>query len=673
MKYPYWTILFLFLFSCSLGLRAQEQQMMNNRLGSSNGGDGQVEDSPKQNDSLLNVGNPKNVKFYSFYPKYIGYQQKIIVDTLLQNKELYNPLRQAQYFGQDLGNIGSAYKPLILDLKSNIGFDLGITAFDTYIRDLNELDLIETPSPFTQLSYVMGSKKENVLRVQHAQSFKQKQIKFGLDFKLYDAQGFYTRQVSDVKNFNANLAYRTKDRRYSVEAVYFHNKLVLQENGGIQYDSLFTQNLETNRQIISVNLSDAENYIKYDGVAVTQNFYIAKAEPDYSAIPDTNTLNLEAYTVQHYKKPYFDPIRPLGRLTHTFIYGKEIYQYSDSDGESGFYSGFSGFNSTNNSVFDSISHLKIENTFLYSNANYNDSIGDHKLFSYSFGVGLVSNRFGQDTLVNTLSEINPQGKIEFTWHKNIQVNASAIYSYRSDNTSSYNLNGNIELFFGKNRIEASFLSESVQAPWLYQHFYSDYFRWENDFRNLKFQSIHLNFKRGLTSLMLETSLINDYLYIDSDLNPTQYRDALTYSKVSLYQGLRLGHFGSDLNVIYQKISNSSVVRLPDLYSNLKLYYENNLFKGALDMQIGVNIRYFNAYYADAYMPALRSFYHQNDELLGNYPYIDVFVNAKIKRARLFLKYERLNSGFMPQNYFISPGYPNPDASLKFGVIWQLFN
>ncbi|MBN2890316.1 MAG: hypothetical protein JXL97_00480 [Bacteroidales bacterium] len=28
---------------------------------------------------------------------------------------------------------------------------------------------------------------------------------------------------------------------------------------------------------------------------------------------------------------------------------------------------------------------------------------------------------------------------------------------------------------------------------------------------------------------------------------------------------------------------------------------------------------------------------------------------------------------MAENFFITSHYPNQDASLKFGVIWQLFN
>lgn len=637
-------------------------------------------ESPNQNDSLLNIGNPKNVKIYSFYSKYIGFPQLTTIDTALHAIELYNPAKQAQTFSQDLGIIGSASIPLILQFDPQVKFDLGIHAFDLYIRELSEIELIETSSPFTQLSYVMGAEKENTLRIQHAQSFLEKQIKAGIDFRLFNAIGYYTRQKTDVKNFNANIAYQTKDRRYSVEGVYFHNKLILQENGGILYDSLYRDNLETNRQILRVNLAAAENIVKYSGVGIKQNFYISKAEPDFSAIPDTNILSLDGYKVYHYKKPYFDPILALGRFSHTFLYTTEIYQYSDSDGESNFYNSIPSFttDTTIAQTFDSISHRKIENTFLYSNGNYKDNIENPKFMTYSFGLGLISNRYSQNNYndsvnTSTLTELNPQAKLQLFLTNKIGLKASGVFSYRSDNTSAYKLDGTLNLHIGKNAIDIGIQSASTQPYWIYEHYYSDYFQWDHSFKNQKVQELTIQFTRNRTQIKAKSGLIHDYLYFDQTVSPQQNSAALSYYNVSAFQGIRLGNFGIDLNFIYQGSSDNSILRVPEFYSNTQVFYTNTIFKGAMEIEIGFNIRYFSNYYANAYMPALRSFYFQDEKEFGNYPYLDVFVNAKIKRARIFFKYEQLNSGYMPQNYFTSPHYPNPDANIKFGVIWQLFN
>lgn len=642
------------------------------RVGNSMEGD-TINRAYSGNDSLLNVGNLKKVKTYSFYSPYIGFQEKIIIDTTLYNIELYNPTKQAQTFSQDLGIIGSASTPLILNFKPQVSSDIGIQSFDLFIRDLSEVVLIETESPITQLSYVQGTKKQNMLQVQHAQSFKDQQIKAGLDFKLLNTSGYYTNQKTDIKNFNVNLSYQTKDRRYSAEGVYFHNKLILQENGGIVYDSIYEQNIQTNRQIINVNLTKAENYVKYSGIGITQKLFISKAEPDFSAIPDTNVLNLNGYRVYHYKKPYFDPILAFGRLTHTFLYSKEVYRYSDSDGASNFYSSIPSFPSEELSTFDSISHSKIENLFTYSNANYKDNIEDPKFLSYSFGIALISNRYSQDTIVNTLSELNPQGKLQLFLTNKINISGTAIFSYRSDNTTAYKLNGNAKISIKENTLNLSFISASIQAPRLYQHFYSNYFQWENNFQNQKHQEISAQFTRKNTQIKFKTGIIHDFLYFDSSVAPQQNGEPLSYFSVSASQIIHLGDFGVDFNVIYQGVSDQSILRVPEIYSHTQLFFENTIFKGALDLKIGINIRYFSSYFANAYMPALRSFYIQNEKEIGNYPYVDVFVNAKIKRARLFFKYEKLNSSFMPQNYLASPHYPNTDASLTFGVIWQLFN
>lgn len=675
MKYSIRTFLLLLYITLSISVVAQEKTI---GQGVPSNSEGEAEDEDlNQNDSLLNVGSLKNVKTYSFYPKYIGRQQLETIDTALFDIEFYSPVKQAQTFSQDLGITGSASTPLILSFDPKMSFDIGIHAYDLYIRDLSEAVLIETTTPFTQLSYTMGPEKENVFRVQHAQSFKDKQIKASIDFKLFNTIGFYTHQKTDVKNFNTNLAYQTKDKRYAIEGVYFHNKLVLEENGGIIYDSLYVDNLETNRQIISVNLTTAENYIKYSGVSIRQDFYISKAEPDYSAIPDTNTLDLAGYSVQHYKKPYFDPITPLGRLSHTFLYSKEIYQYTDSDGAADFYSSVPNFPEEISGIFDSIGHSIIENTISYSNTAYKDNLEDPKFLTYSFGLGLNAHRYLQysKTASSTFnfSEINPQARLQLFLTNKIRILAEGLYSYRSDNTSAYKINGDLNLQVKKNNFNIAILSSSTQPKLMYEHFLSDYFQWDNNFKNEKVQEISFQFTRKGTQINAKTGLLHDYLYFDNAINPQQYSAALSYFNISVYQKVRLGNFGIDLNLIYQGVSDASIMRVPELFSNTKLFYTNSLFKGALDMQLGINIRYFSSYYANAYMPALRSFYIQDEKEFGNYPYFDVFLNAQIKRARLFIKYEQLNSGYMPQNYFIGPHYANADAAIKFGVIWQLFN
>ena len=105
----------------------------------------------------------------------------------------------------------------------------------------------------------------------------------------------------------------------------------------------------------------------------------------------------------------------------------------------------------------------------------------------------------------------------------------------------------------------------------------------------------------------------------------------------------------------------------------KFYYEDSWFKKAILIQLGFNINYFSGYFSDTYMPANGQFYLQQNLKIGNYPYMDLFIHAKIKRARLFFKIENANMGFPTKGYFQVPYYPMPDRRAIIGLFWKFFD
>ena len=73
------------------------------------------------------------------------------------------------------------------------------------------------------------------------------------------------------------------------------------------------------------------------------------------------------------------------------------------------------------------------------------------------------------------------------------------------------------------------------------------------------------------------------------------------------------------------------------------------------------------------MPALRSFYLQNEKEIGNYVYMDVYLMLRVKRAVIFLKYQHFNAGWLGYSYYMTPHYPMADAAFKFGVSWVFYD
>ena len=104
--------------------------------------------------------------------------------------------------------------------------------------------------------------------------------------------------------------------------------------------------------------------------------------------------------------------------------------------------------------------------------------------------------------------------------------------------------------------------------------------------------------------------------------------------------------------------------------NMAIYYNQNLFHGSALLLPGLNFYYTTSYYADQYNPALRSFHLQDQREIGNYLYMDVFINLKIQRARFFVMYSHFNASFMGRNYYLTPTYPMQDGAFKFGITWR---
>ena len=91
------------------------------------------------------------------------------------------------------------------------------------------------------------------------------------------------------------------------------------------------------------------------------------------------------------------------------------------------------------------------------------------------------------------------------------------------------------------------------------------------------------------------------------------------------------------------------------------------------MQLGVDFHWKSEYYALGYDPAIRQFYNQNTFKPQDFSIIDVFLNGKIKRARIFLKYNNLIQAFTGQGYFLTPYYPGQRNVLDFGFDWSFYD
>jgi hypothetical protein len=108
--------------------------------------------------------------------------------------------------------------------------------------------------------------------------------------------------------------------------------------------------------------------------------------------------------------------------------------------------------------------------------------------------------------------------------------------------------------------------------------------------------------------------------------------------------------------------------------NFRYYFQFNVVKDVLKMQLGVNALYTTKWYAPGYNIESGTFMNQRDDKYGNCPYLDVFVNMQWKRACIFIKLENAGLGWpMDQaDYFSANHYIRPQRALKFGMYWPFY-
>jgi hypothetical protein len=125
-------------------------------------------------------------------------------------------------------------------------------------------------------------------------------------------------------------------------------------------------------------------------------------------------------------------------------------------------------------------------------------------------------------------------------------------------------------------------------------------------------------------------------------------------------------------IVYQHTTTNTYLAIPEVSIRNSTFLESTYAK-VLHFQFGLDTRYETAYYADIYSPATGMFYRQNSVKIGDYPWVDAFINIKLKRTAFYIKYTNLATQFVKGGFYTSPTYPAPVATLLFGLSWSFYN
>lgn len=568
------------------------------------------------------------------------------------------------YTGRNyMGNLGLPTPTYMLSYKSKpLGFNLYDLPFGNDIISRQQVQYFRSKGPFAALTGIAGSKQEQTFRLLFTQTFKSG-LNFTVRFNRFGSLGYYLKQQTFTNNFYTSQNYTTKNNRFGFYSYFLFNKVKYQENGGIKYDTLIRDNPTIGKDLLAVNLSNAKRTVRETYAAFNPWLKLNKGN--------------DSGRVSHY-------------IDYKLSYTGNYYWYQDAGLP---YDGFYNTVYLDTIVTDDSTHLRqFTNRVNYTFKLNRIGFGAYAGYSHEYN---ILHQFTDSIFAHQLAYGSLFYEKLFLNKDSSGINRNKFFSSRvtyssvldGPNNGDMKLEWNSELGFRLNekgigtkktsRIYLSVLSEQRHPDFIYNYWYANNFRWSNNFKpvNLFQSKLGLsNSSTGLSANILWQNVAN-YLYFDSlTALPKQSNVVISNWQYNLnFNYVFFKHLGLRLNLYYQSTNKSSLVRIAPGAASGSIYYTGILFKKNLQLQIGVQGEYYQKFKALAYMPATNQYYLQNRHYTGEYPFVDVYLNARIRPVQFFVKIENVLYGALGSNYDFVPGYMQPDRAFRFGLTWLFFD
>lgn len=580
-----------------------------------------------------------------------------------------------QPWHRDLGNLGSPALNLLFTPEYRVGPTLGYHVFDIYRFDIDSLNYYNTNRPYSSFGFQLGAKREQVAHIFHTQNISPN-WNFAVEYRKINSPGAYKIQRTSHDNGNVSTQYNSKNLRYRLYAGIVYNKEQQDENGGIANDSFLTNETYNNRETIPVRFQNDA----YGNVGAVRRSSVTNMLRDFSVMVDhaytwgsTDTLYNEDSTQLTYK------LIPRFSISHRLQINSEKHVFKDMAPDSLRYLQF--FNTgfvAGDSVAATQKWSYYDNRFML-----NGFIGPaEKQLLFSAGVGSRIDRFAiayaigdySDNYVNNYlaAELKKEALEAGQWF--YQANAKLFFTGPS--SGDFNVSG----FAGRQlknnwgNISAGFSQRLNSAPFNYTTHRNRYDTVLTSFDKESVSMVYgaIQIDRLKLGGGVRNYLVNNYIYINETINPGQFAATFNITQVWARKVFTFGKFVLDNELTYQQLTANAPVNVPQVMGRHQLSIETNLFKKALQIATGVEVRYHTAYEPAGYSPYYNRFYYQDTYSLSNIPEGAVFFNFRIKRFRAFFMGDQVQQIFA-DNVINFPGYPAQKFNIRFGFNWAMIN
>lgn len=605
------------------------------------------------------------------------------IDTSLTGFQFYNPVYRNSIANEYLGNLGLPAYPAVYSQKYFQSDFMFAHPLESYMFLPDNSIYYNTRKPFTWLTYNAGGDKntaEQILKLLHTQNIKP-YFNTAIDLQLIGSEGIYPNQKTNDNAISITSSYIKNE--LDIAASVGVNNLRFENNGGLQHDSLLSEDPE----FIPVNLQNATTMLNNFNFQLTPAYRFGKILPivesdstNVDSIPKFKHKIMVGVNFNRFSRLYNDDLLAGGGGDNPedFLFYDNIYADSSQTSDSVYYRNL-GFN-----LQYQLKHLQDSNLPLGLRAGI---FSEFKKYAFDEYEWLQLNEL-VDTLYREKVEqrfnrvyllLDVFDKLGMTrWGLNAKYD---LLGYNSgDYSFSAHLSRDINIGNFPASTELRVMTAAVTPEYLKQHYFSNHYQWNfyehasNRLRPVKDTraNIDLNLSSINLSISATGSLVQDYVYFN-DNGPVQETETIPILALSLNKKLNTWKLHGINKGVFQYSGKQTVLPLPLFSLYHSVFFEQFLFKNVLQVQMGYEIFYNTKYYAHGYSPAIGQFTVQNEKELGNYPYLHGFINLKLKRTRFYFKYMHVNQLLIGDNYFTTLHYPMNPGAFRFGISWTFYN
>jgi hypothetical protein len=597
-------------------------------------------------DTTRQIYGPNTSKYY--YERDVFYNRNVIspIDTFIRNFHRFNYVQRNSNLYQDLGTIGTAIRPMFYTAPDNIGVRSGVDAYDLY-WDSEVIRHYDTKSPYSNMNVILGGKGRSLTRATFSRNITPR-WNFGINFRgmFIDKQVPERRGKGDRTTrsnyYDFYTSYHTKDSIYRIFTNYkrmFHR---IEESGGVKQtgvDSTFENYFEPN---VKVWLSEAESN------DLRMNFHFHHEVKAGKALQAYHTL---------------DRYRQRSKFLDVYAADGAFFPYRNIVDDSAH--DVSTFKVVRNEAGIKGNLLKLFYNGYYAIRHYNMTYNQWLRDSIKAGATGDENYIGGRMELNVDSVGLVSGSAEVNQDGNYRIEGRLVSRW----------------------FEASARQMLYKPSFFQQAYRGAHHEWNDVLANTEssqlngyahYRSKVLTLSPGVTLTRLKNYVFFEELTDPDTLRaiPVQSRgNQVIFSPEFRFSLTVFRHFTLSSQILYTSLLENAdrAIRVPDLFVNTQLSYANIHFNGNLDIHAGVDIHWKSAYYAPAYDPAIRQFYNQDKFQSNAFPLVDLFLNAKVKRGRIFLKFNNLVQAFTKTGYFATPLYPGQRDVVDFGFDWSFYD